>query len=200
MAGVTVISAAVEGIVDEVVVRKLIAHAGATPGEVYGKQGKAFLRERIAGYNNAAQRAPWLVLVDLDRDHDCAPPLCNAWLPAPAPHLCFRVAVREVEAWLLADVERFAGVFGVARSKLALDPEDLNDPKATMVNLARASRRKDVREDMVPRQGSGRQVGPAYSSRLIEFVSSHWRPDVAAARSGSLQRAIDCLRHLARPA
>ena len=49
MATAIEISAAVEGIVDEAVVRKLIAHVGATPGPVYGKQGKSFLRQRIAG-------------------------------------------------------------------------------------------------------------------------------------------------------
>jgi hypothetical protein len=200
MANGIVISAAVEGIVDEAVVRKLIAHAGATPGEVYGKQGKSLLRQRIAGYNNAAQRAPWIVLVDLDRDDDCAPPLRNAWLPHPAPHLCFRIAVREVEAWLLADGERLAELLSVARKRLPADPEGLDDPKTTLVNLARTSRRRAIQEDMVPRQASGRQVGPAYSSRLIEFVSSYWRPDVAAARSESLQRAIDCLRRIAMAA
>ena len=117
MAGGTVIAAAVEGIVDEAVVRKLIAHAGATPGDVYGRQGKSFLRQRIAGYNNAAQRMPWIVLVDLDLDNDCAPPLRDAWLPQPAPYLCFRVAVRKVEAWLLADAERLASFLRVARSE-----------------------------------------------------------------------------------
>lgn len=197
MAGGIVISAAVEGIVDEAVVRKLIAHTGATPGAVYGKEGKASLRKKIADYNSAAQRRPWIVLVDLDRDDDCAPPLRNAWLPQPAPHLCFRVAVREVEAWLLADAERLAGFLSVARSKLPPDPERLADPKTTMVNLARSSRRHAVQEDMVPRKGSGRQVGPAYSSRLIEFVSSSWQPDVAARRSDSLRRAIECLKRLA---
>jgi len=192
----TVISAAVEGIVDEAVVRKLIAHAGATPGDVYGRQGKSFLRHRIAGYNNAAQRMPWIVLVDLDRDSDCAPPLCNAWLPQPAPHLCFRVAVREVEAWLLADAERLASFLSMARSRLPSDPELLGDPKATMVKLARASRRRDIREDMVPRPGSRRQVGPAYSSRLIEFASAHWRPEVAAGQADSLKRAMRSLKRL----
>jgi hypothetical protein len=198
MAGGTVISAAVEGIVDEAVVRKLIAHAEATPGDVYGKQGKSFLRQKIAGYNNAAQRMPWIVLVDLDSDDDCAPPLRNAWLRLlqPAPYLCFRVAVREVEAWLLADAERLAGFLGVARSRLPPDPERLADPKTTMVNLARASRRRDIREDMVPRPGSGRQVGPAYSSRLIEFASADWRPDVAADRADSLMRAMRCVERL----
>src|SRR2546426_1547856 len=182
MAGGTVISAAVEGIVDEAVVRKLIAHADATPGDVYGKQGKSFLRQKIAGYNNAAQRMPWIILVDLDSDDDCAPPLRNAWLPQPAPYLCFRVAIREVEAWLLADAERLAGFLTVALSRLPPDPERLDDPKTTMVSLARASRRRDIREDMVPRPESARGAGPAYASRLSEFVSSCWRPAVAAYR------------------
>ena len=200
MAGGTVISAAVEGIVDEAVVRKLIAHAEATPGDVYGKQGKSFLRQRIAGYNNAAEHAPWLVLVDLDNDEHCASPLRSAWLLQPAPYLCFRVAVREVEAWLLADTEHLAGFLGVARSRLPRDPERLANPKTTMVDLARASRRRDIREDMVPRPGSGRQIGPAYSSRLIEFASADWRPDVAAGRADSLMRAMRCLERLVRGA
>lgn len=196
MAGGIVVSAAVEGIVDEAVVRRLIAHGGATIGAVYGRQGKSFLRQRIAGYNNDAQRVPWIVLVDLDRESECAAVLRNAWLPQPAPHLCFRVAVREVEAWLLADAECLANFLGVARSKLPPDPERLDDPKATMVNLARASRRRDIREDMVPRLGSGREVGQAYSSRLIEFASAHWRPEVAAGRADSLKRAMQCLKRL----
>ena len=198
MADGLVIFAAVEGIVDEAVVRKLIAHADATPGDVYGKQGKSFLRQRIAGYNNAAQRAPWLVLVDLDSEEDCAPPLRSAWLPQPAPYLCFRVAVREVEAWLLADADRLAGFLNVARSRLPADPERLDNPKAAMIELARASRRRDIREDMVPRPESGRQVGPAYSSRLIEFASGDWRPDVAAGRADSLKRTMRCLKRLIR--
>ena len=194
------ISAAVEGTVDEAVVRKLITHAGATPGPVYGKQGKSFLRQRVTGYNNAARCARWVVLADLNHDADCAPPLRSAWLIQPAAHLCFRVAVRMVESWLLADTERVAAFLGFARSKVPANPEGLDEPKTTMVNLARSSRRRAVRKDMVPREGSGRQVGPAYSSRLIEFAASSWRPDVAAARSDSLRRAIDCLKRLARPA
>jgi hypothetical protein len=76
-----VVSAAVEGIVDEAVVRKLIVLAGASPGSVLGKHGKPFLRQRIDGYSAAAKYAPWVVLVDLDLDHDCAPALRAAWLP-----------------------------------------------------------------------------------------------------------------------
>ncbi len=191
----TVISAAVEGVVDEAVVRRLVPHAGATLRDVYGKKGKRLLRQRIASYNLAAQRAPWIVLVDLDNE-ECAPPLRNAWLPQPARYLCFRVAVREVEAWLLADIERLAEFLGIARGRVPPQPETLNDPKGALVNLARTSRRRDVREDLVPRPDSGRQVGPAYSSRPTEFVTNDWRPEVAAQRADSLRRAIRCLQRL----
>jgi hypothetical protein len=194
----TVIFAAVEGAVDEAVVRRLITSAEAVPGDVHGRQGKSFLRQRIAGYNNAARRLPWIVLVDLDHENDCAPPLRQAWVPRPAPLLCFRVAVREIEAWLLADAERLAGFLGVECGRIPVDPESLNDPKVTMVSLARNSRRRDIRLDMVPRPGSGRSVGPAYTSRLIEFASADWRPEVAASRADSLQRAMRSLERLVR--
>jgi hypothetical protein len=197
MANGIAISAAVEGIVDEAVARALILFAGATPGALYGKQGKPFLQQRIAGYNAAAHHAPWIVVVDLDRDHDCAPSLRSCWVPKPARYLCFRVAVRAVEAWLLADSEQIATFLAVARNRIPANPEALDDPKASMVALARASHRREIREDIVAREGSGREVGPAYASRLIEFASSWWRPAVAAKEAESLRRAIDCLRRLA---
>ena len=90
---------------------------------MHGKQGKPFLQQRIVGYNAAAQHAPWMVLVDLDNDHVCAPPLRACWLPRLAPRLCFRVAVHAVEAWLLADAERIATFLRVARGKVPTDPE-----------------------------------------------------------------------------
>ena len=181
---------------DEAVVQKLINHADAVPGPVYGKNGKPALRSKVDGYNNAARRAPWILLVDLDTEHDCAPQLRQAWVPVAAPHLCFRVAVREVEAWLLADHETLARFLRIARTRIPREPESLSDPKRALVDLARGSRVRAIREDMVPREGSGRSVGPAYTSRVIEYVQSEWRPDVAAERAGSLKRAITCLNRL----
>ena len=191
-----VISAAVEGEVDEAVARKLVCHVGGRLGTVYGKGGKPSVLKNLKGYDNAGRRSPWFVLVDLDRDRDCAPLARAKWLPRPASRLCFRIAVREVEAWVMADAETLAGYLGVARKKVPADTESLDFPKTALVNLARRSRRKRIREDMVPRHGSGRQAGPAYVSRLIEYVDTTWRPDVAARHADSLQRAIACLRRL----
>ena len=191
----TIISAAVEGPVDEAVVERLIKHAGGQPGTVYGRNGKPALLKKITGYNRAAHHAPWIVLVDLD-DADCAPPILDKWVPAPAPNLCFRIAVREVEAWLMADAQTLAQYLSLGSGKIPAEPESLGRPKDAMVNLARRSRRMDIRKDMVPRERSRRRVGPAYTSRLIKYTQEHWQPEVAAKHAESLQRAINCLQKL----
>jgi len=72
----------------------------------------------------------------------------------------------------------------------------VDNPKRELVNLARGSRLKAIREDMVPRPGSGRSEGPAYVSRLIEFASDSWRPSEARSRSESLQRCCQALEQL----
>ncbi|MBI3092413.1 MAG: hypothetical protein HYY96_17270 [Candidatus Tectomicrobia bacterium] len=190
------VNCVVEGIVDEVVLRRLFASAGAKTGSVYGKNGKPHLLQKLRGYNQAAQHGRWLVLVDLNGDADCAPPFRVRHLPDPARHMCFRVAVRAVEAWLLADMEEFAAFFGVAGSTIPQRPEQLENPKETVVQLARKSRRKDVREHLPPRLGSGRKVGPLYTSYLSEFAAQHWRPGMAARRSDSLRRCRQRLSEL----
>ncbi|MGH7812790.1 MAG: hypothetical protein ACREQI_02135 [Candidatus Binataceae bacterium] len=191
------IEAAVEGEVDAAVVERLAVHVGISVSAIYGKSGKSLVKKRIDNYNNAAQFRPWLVLVDLDNEFSCAPDLISDWLPNPASFMRFRVAVREVEAWLMADHERFASFLAVKPSVIPANPETLAEPKQVVVNLARYSRRRAIRDDMVPRPGSGRTVGPAYVSRLIEYirdVKDGWRPNIAASGASSLAK---CLRSLA---
>jgi hypothetical protein len=111
-------SGAVEGPLDEAVLRRLIRHMEATPGPIHGKNGKGALRRAIRGYNGAARFSPWVVLVDLDQEADCAPPLVANWLPAPVPWMAFRVAVREIEAWLLGDRDWLAAFLGIRASAI----------------------------------------------------------------------------------
>jgi hypothetical protein len=173
---------------------------GALVATVYGKRGKQFLQASIGGFNNAARFRPWVVLVDLDQDASCAPELCRNWITNKATKLCFRIAVRAVESWLLADRDSIAKFLSVSPSRVPLYPDAVPNPKAVMVNLAAASKRRRIRDDMVPRPASGRAVGPAYTSRLIEFVQSHWRPAVAAERSDSLSRCRRCMQRLVKGA
>lgn len=195
-----IISSAVEGLVDEAVVKRLIFEAGGEAGPVFGKNGKAHLRQRINGYNQAANRIPWIVLLDLNHEFDCPPPMKSAWLPQPSHYMCFRIAVREVEAWLLADRQRFASFFQIPLPTIPTDPELIDNPKELVVNLAGKSRSRAIRDDMVPRLSSGRSIGPGYPSRLIEFAidgRKGWRPQHAARSSESLKRCLNRLQDLA---
>lgn len=106
-----------------------------------------------------------------------------------------------VESWLIGDRERLSRFLGVAISRIPRNPEAIADPKRAMVDLAARSRRAEIREDMVPRARSGRRQGPAYESRLVEYVSDSevgWRPDVAASDCESLNRCLHALDRLCR--
>jgi len=196
-----VFSVAVEGDLDEAVITRLASEVGATVGPVYGKRGKEALKARLRGYNSAARYSPWLVLLDLNQEEPCAPPFRQRLLADRAPQMCLRIAVRAVEAWLLGDRERLSRrlAIPVTRLETPSDPEALDDPKQFLVQAAVHSRSRLVRRDLIPSPGSGRKVGPGYTSRLIEFVIDRqrgWRPDVAAGVCDSLERAIRRLREL----
>ena len=191
---------------DEVVLRSLIHHVGAQPGGFYGKHGKQYLLKYMQAYVRAARLEPWVVMIDLDHDADCPIPVRRNWLLRGGAHeqniplLCFRIAIREVESWLLADRERIAEFLGVPPRWVTNEPEALDDPKGAIISLVARSRLKRLKSEMLPRPGSFRNVGPAYNSRLIQFVMNRrdgWRPEVAAHSSESLRRAIACLRRLA---
>lgn len=188
------VRAAVEGNLDEAVAYRLITECGGQLGEVFGKQGRPYLRKHVRGYNTGARYGGlWFVLVDLDRD-SCAPALVAETLPDPAGGMCFRVAVREVEAWLLADRMGFARWAGIRASLIPVDVEAIARPKERLVAIVRESRWRERREAIVPHPDSGRSAGPAYTSVLTDFVATDWDVEAAARVAPSLARAIRCLR------
>lgn len=190
------VTVAVEGIVDQAVAQRLLRWAGRKTGGVHVKRGKDQLDPRLPGYNNAARFSPWLVLRDLDRDAECPAELARQKLGDPSPLLLFRVPVRAVEAWLLADRERLAEFLAVRPAKVPERPEELDRPKRAIVDIARKSRLKDIRRGMVPQPGHSAEVGPAYSALMIEFASQQWDPERAASRADSLARCLKRLKEL----
>lgn len=201
MASPLFVSGAVEGPSDEPVLRRIVEDRGALVHRVQVQHGKANLRRALPGYNAAARWSAWLVLVDLDQDFECPSALVGAWLPAPSQHMRFRVVVPQIEAWLLADAERFAHFFAVRKRAIPSAPDTLSDAKSVVLTLAGTSRKPAIRKDIVSRPGSGRRVGPAYTSRLIEFAShptKGWRIDAAATRSPSLAKCLARFDELVR--
>jgi len=187
------VTVAVEGFGDAPLVRRILREVGLGTGPVHLAGGKARLDARLAGYNAAARYALWLVLRDLNGDERCAPTLLQRLLPNPTMHMCFRLAVRSAEAWLMADRQSLSKFLSVSLDKIPEDPEAVDKPKRKMVDIARLSRQRAIREDMVPVQGTTAEVGPAYVSRIGEFATDHWRPRHAARRSDSLRRCIAAL-------
>lgn len=188
-----VVTVATEGTVDTAVVGRILGELGLQLGPVHGGKGKNSLDKNLRGYNNAARFAPWLVLRDLDHDAHCPPDLLPSLLPSPATMMRFRIAVRSVEAWLLADSPRIQSFLRIPEGRVPSDPDALTDAKQTVVNLARISMNREIREDLVPGRGTTGRVGPAYTARLVEFAARHWRPKMAARRSPSLRRCIESL-------
>lgn len=184
-------SVAVEGPSDEAVVRAMLQAVGHQCGVVYGLRGKGWIDAKARNYCNAGQFSPWIVLRDLDCDADCAPSLLRALAPGGAAGM-FRVAVRAVEAWLLADRKQAAEWLAVPLRAIPTSVESLDDPKQTLLKLARASRRRRVRDDMIP-AGTAR-IGPGYVDQVRGYCAGLWRPSVAADSAPSLHRCLSFLR------
>jgi hypothetical protein len=184
---------AVEGDLDEVVLRKILKLLNIEVENAYGKKGKDNLRVNIKRYNKAAAAFRRVVLVDLNQEADCPPPLISSWLPHRNPNLQLRVAVRAIEAWLLADRSEIASFLKVTISRIPQSPENEANPKITLINIARHSRSRIIREDIVPKTYGTANQGPGYTSQLIEYSWSFWDPKRAAQNAPSLER---CLRSL----
>jgi hypothetical protein len=187
---------AIEDQLSEAVLRTLLKYSGRdyAIGTAYRRNGYGYLKKTIRGWNSAARSRPFIVLTDLD-DGECAPNLIRAWLGTERvhPNLIFRVAVREVESWLLGDRRHLAQYLGVAADRIPHQPDDLRDPKATLLNIAKLSRFSELRARLLPKIGSTAKQGPDYNGCLVEFVDRHWVIDEASANSPSLKRAIDRL-------
>jgi hypothetical protein len=188
------LTAAVEGLLDQAVAQVIAPVTGHQIQRIYVTNGKSGLDNRLRGFNNATRFAPWFVLRDFDADAPCPGELQRTLLSSPSRYMCFRLAVPQIESWIMADRERFASRFSIRPESLPASPDTLASAKRALLSLVRVSRNKVVRSDMLPREDSGAREGPAYSSRLIEFVKGDWRPKVAARSSPSLASCLQALR------
>jgi hypothetical protein len=187
----------VEDLLSEAIARRLlsIAEDRMVVATVKIAGGYGEIGKRISAYNRAAKAVPFFILADLDRDKGaCAPQLRKAWLPhGTNPLLLFRIAVPQVEAWLLADQEGVATFLGIAPDLVPLAPEALPDPKATLIKLAKHSPKAFLRRALLPAPGSDARLGPGYNIQLSRFAQSTWNLSRARRASVSLDRAIKAL-------
>jgi hypothetical protein len=196
--GVGPVNLVVEDALSEGVCLRLLEHHSLDAGIVYGKEGYGFIKTRLRGFNHAAKGMCYLVLADLDRCN-CAPELWNDWLPGIRrhPNLIFRVAVREVESWLLADVENLTRFLRSKGRQSFTNPDRVSDPKHELLAMASTSPNRMLREGVVFQNQHGKLLqGPDYNGSLLRFVQTTRDLSNAIQRSDSLRRASNALGRL----
>ena len=184
-----------EDVLSEAVLKKMLKQSQRpfSVGHCLNQRGNDKIKKNISGFNNASKGMPYLVLTDLD-NKDCPRVILSEWLTQPKhPNLVFRIAVKEVEAWLLAHREAFAKFLGISVDNIPRDPDIIADPKQCLINLARRSRKRKLREAIVPEPNSTAKIGKDYNGQLSEFVNKSWQVASAQTNSPSLKRAMNAL-------
>ncbi len=182
----------------EIVIQKMITRYKAFSNHniaSLGKQGRGYIQRKINDFNKQ-NRIPFFILADLDSD-ECAPGLIKKWMKGQINHnILLRFAVREVEAWLLADTKGFSNYTKLDHSLIIKEvdkPDKLTDPKGKLISLVDRSRNRVLKNDIVQKNNHSYKQGPGYNSRLSDYINNYWEIERAVASSDSFKRAVNSL-------
>lgn len=169
--------------------------------EAAGLNGIGSVKAKIPGMNQRAYYVgPVFVIADLDNPEKCPLSLVQELIFGleVAPAMLLRIAVPEIESWILADCEGIAQWLEIAASVVPRYPESVQDPKRTLVQLAARSHNRALREAIAPFRVLGtNRTGPNYNEAVGEFVAQRWNPEAARRSAPSLDRAITRIAGLA---
>lgn len=192
-----IINFLVEGGIDEAVARNLVSFTGHESGDCFGRRGCGYIKKTIKGFNLSARGSYFLAFVDfMDTKLACPGEVVDQWLPHRNKKMLFRVVVREIESWLLADTGAVAAFFNVEMSLVPTEVENLTDPKQSLINIARRSRIKNLRDSIVPVSHTTAREGILYNPEIIRFVREFWNPEEARINSQSLDKCIQRLEEI----
>ena len=158
--------------------------------------------KRLDEYNETSKKSgePVIVFIDLDNIR-CAPRLLGNLQKShpikdrqPLNKFQIRIAVREVESWLLADKEGLETYFGISQKAIHPSPEKLSDPKQELLNLIKRNAKAKFKRAMLPK-GKG-TIGTGYNEYLVHFIDTVWDSTRACANANSLARAIERIKQL----
>jgi hypothetical protein len=170
---------------------RLLRDAGydLQPSPLLRRNGFGYLRSKMDSWCEMATRKSVVLLTDLDTAV-CPMALRKDWMGTRKvpENLILRIAVHEIEAWVLADHEALRTLIG-NRGTLPPNPDLLPDPKQHLLRLIAKHARRSLREELVAEKGAIASQGIGYNAHFGEWVRSVWSPERAALRSNSLQRA-----------
>ena len=191
-----------EGLLDACAARRVLHSLGVQidPARCLDKGGKVGFWRDAKKYENMSRNDGLVfALTDLDLA-PCASGLIQGKLGhTPFHRFILRIAAQQLESWLLADAPRIARYLQVPNNTVPRNPDGIQNPKQALVNVARGSRSRDIRSDMVPEAGMSAVVGKNYTRQMERFIERHWQPLDAAAESPSLTRAIAAVKRVTGP-
>ena len=194
---ITDVILAVEDELSEAISMKILGQFDINVRHTILGKGNVSLRQRAPEFNRVAKSVNIFLLTDLDSLKDCPPGLINAWIKGPKnPGFLIRVAVMEVESWVMTDRIGFSDFLSIPLHRFPTLTDEILNPKEFLVSLARRSQRKSIREALVPLHTTNLNVGVEYNILLSEFVHDNWNLQNAAAVSASLKRTLDRLTYI----
>lgn len=165
-------------------------------GQPFSTGGVTKLWAALPRYVEQARHVRPVVCI-ADTDNGCPVDLKVQHLPPGSPPGFFlRLAVPEAECWVLADRMAVASYLQISAQSIANAPEQLADAKQEVLRLAKKSKVRQFREEMVS-GGNPLKQGAGYNVHLRGLVRSAWSPGRAAENSPSLQRTMAKLRTFA---
>jgi hypothetical protein len=185
----------IEDPLSRAVLKRLIS---ALLGEIYltelqpNQGGFGSMKKSFKEYCTLAKHHNVFILTDLDTA-ECAPSLRMEWisganLTEPLPsNMHFRIAVKEIEAWLLADRDNLSSYLGLPKHAFPDDAE-IPDPKEHLLKCVKDFGNSNAKLELLP-EGLAK-VGLGYNNHLGKFATEIWNFRRAADRSESLSRAI----------
>jgi hypothetical protein len=170
--------------------------------------GKSKLLGNLKKYNDATENLSRVflndyssfycfLLTDLDEEK-CAPILISKWFTfLRHERLILRVAVREIESWLLADRKNFSDYFSISLNKIPHNPDCVSNPKGLILNLmVNYSVNKIIKEQMVRIERSNYFIGRGYNDEMTNYIFRKWNFKEAIKNSDSLRKLVEKLAAL----
>jgi hypothetical protein len=153
-----------------------------------GRRGNGYLKSKANTFSMMSRNKPVLLITDLD-NHHCPIDIQEIWLGRrnTEQNFLFRVAVREIESWVLSDIEAIGRRLKSPISKIPQNTDLITHPKQFLLKMANRLPRKD-RDEVVRLDGTNLRQGIGYNSFFSDFVENEWSLDRAAQYSPSLSR------------
>ena len=189
------INIAFEDVLSEAVINRLLSQLWPE-AVIYKKffgRGSGYLKSHLQAFINSSKSNPFFVLIDSDNE-SCAKKMLNSLLQkVPPSNFIFRIAVHEIESWILADFDNLIKTLNVKSGRCPSNLDTIKLPKEYILNLARKSASSLIKKSLLPTKVGGATQGPGYNSIMVRFAMEKWNISNASLHSESLNRAILCL-------